>query len=330
MENSNPTHNDLRRTTFVVSSQERALGSNLDNDLHPLYQLMNFKASTLTYDTTGEEVNVPLLDVRAYERMIPAFRLASLLLDFSLPFLAKVFCADLVFRGEDYAFDPQYKCTAEDIQRVKDLLVEWASRTLFYCKTPDDPSSDNEATTEIRTGGRPLPTPARSLTNISIKTIDFFSQENYDEINVKNKTAQLAQLAFVLVHEQAHAVFAHRWAEDPALTEAQRDFITRVSPREPLYHVHTHPRYHELGYALQAWIHGGSVLRKGEEDMVFIRYPGDVYNEATDAQGYPFRDILFSAEFWRAVQNSARPSTGWDADSLPIGWLGQAMEELAP
>lgn len=184
MATSASTELDLKRTTFVLSPEERALGSTLENDLHPLYQRFNFRASALTYDTTGEEAGEPFLEARVYERMIPAFRLASLLLDFSLPFLTKVYCADLVFVGQLYAFSPVYECTGADIQRVRDLLVEWADRTRFYTRTPDPPLGPDgvtfEATTEVRTGGRPFPTPAHSLISIKLRTIQFFTQENYD------------------------------------------------------------------------------------------------------------------------------------------------------
>ncbi|KAJ0108355.1 hypothetical protein J7T55_005332 [Diaporthe amygdali] len=328
MSDSAPTEGCLRRTIFAIFSQERALGLSLENDLHPLYQLFNFRASALTHDTTGEDDNEPFLDMRVHERMLPAFRLATHLIDFSLPFYAKVFCADLVFNGDRYAFDLAYNSTDEDIRRVRALLVEWAGRTRFYCRTPFNPSSTDEATTEVRTAGGQFPTPARTLTNINVNTIEFFSQENYDAIDAETKTARLVQLAFVLVHEQAHAVFHHRWAEDASMSESSRAFISRVSPIEPLYHVHIDPRYHEFGFALQAWIHGGSVLNRGK-DLVFVRYPGDVLGESTVAQRYTFRSILFNPAFWRVVQNAPRPSTWWDGDDLPLGWLGQAMGEFA-
>lgn len=325
------TELDLKRTSFVLSPEERSLGSSLDNDLHPLYQRFSFRASALTYNTTGEEIGEPFLEERVYDRMVPAFRLASLLLDFSLPFLTKVFCADLVFAGEQYAFSPVYECTDEDIQRVRDLLVEWAGRTRFYCRTPDPPPGPDgltfEAISEIRTGGRPLPTPAHTLIYIKLRTIEFFSQENYDAVDTETKTSQLVQLAFVLVHEQAHAVFCHRWAEDPDLSDGQRAFISRVTPREPMYHMHMDPRYHELGFAMQAWIHGGSVLSRGK-DLMFVKYPGDVLGESTTAQRYPFRGDLLSRDFWQTVRVAPRPSTYWHGDDLPTGWLGQAMAEL--
>lgn len=330
MASSSSTELDLQRTNFVLSPEERALGSSLENDLHPLYQRSNFRASALTYDTTGEEVGEPFLEALVHKRMVPAFRLASLLLDFSLPFLTKVFRADLVSVGEQYAFSPVYECTDEDIQHVRDLLVEWAGRTRFYCRTPDPPPGPDgftyEAISEIRTGGRPLPTPAHSLICIKLRTIEFFSQEDYDSIDTGTKTSQLVQLAFVLVHEQAHAVFCHRWAEDPDLSDGQRAFISRVTPREPMYHMHMDPRYHELGFAMQAWIHGGSVLSRGK-DLIFVKYPGDVLGESTTAQRYPFRGDLLSREFWQTVWVARRPSTYWHGDDLPTGWLGQAMAE---
>lgn len=328
MTTSASTELDLKRTIFVLSPEERALGSTLENDIHPLYQRLNFKASSLTDDTTGEEIGEPFLEARVYERMLPAFRLASLLLDFSLPFLTKVFCADLVFVGEQYAFSPVYECTDADIQYVRDLLVEWADRTRFYCRTPDPPVGPDElimeAVSSVRTGGRPFPTPARSLISIKLSTIEFFGQENYDEIDIETKTSMLVQLAFVLVHEQAHAVFSHRWAEDPELEYEERAFISRVTPREPMYHMHMDPRYYELGFALQAWIHGGSIFSRGE-DLIFVQYPGDVLSESNVAQGYPFRGSLLSREFWQAVRGAQRPSTHWHGEELPVGWLGQAM-----
>lgn len=330
MATSASTQLDLKRTTFVLSPEERALGSTLENDLHPLYQRFNFKASALTYDTTGEEAGEPFLEARVYERMIPAFRLASLLLDFSLPFLTKVYCADLVFVGQLYAFSPVYECTDAKIQGVRDLLVEWADRTRFYTRTPDPPLGPDgvafEAITEVRTGGRPFPTPAHSLISIKLRTIEFFSQENYDEIDTETKTSMLVQLAFVLVHEQAHAVFCHRWAEDPDLEQDERAFISRVTPREPMYHMHMDPRYYELGFALQAWIHGGSIFSRAK-DLIFVQYPGDVLSESTVAQGYPFRGNLLSREFWQAVRGAQRPSTHWHGDELPVGWLGKAMAD---
>lgn len=319
---------DLTRTRFVLSSQERGLGSTLENDLHPLYQRFNFRASALTYDTTGEEDNEPFLEARVHERMVPAFRLASLLLDFSLPFLTKVFCAKLIFVGQLYAFDPTYECTDADLQHVRGLLEEWSGRTRFYCRTTDPPPAPDgttmEAMTEVRTGGRPFPTPARSLISIKMRTIEFFSQEGYDELGAEAKTSQLVQLAFVLAHEQAHAVFCHRWAEDPGLNEGQRAFISRVTPREPMYHMQMDPRYHELGFALQAWIHGGSVFSRGG-DLVFVSYPGDVLSESTTAQRYSFRGDLLSNGFWQAVRAAPRPSAYWHVEVAPLGWLGNAM-----
>lgn len=323
------TEPGLLRTVFALSREERAIGSRLENDIHPLYRRLNFRASALTYESTGEEEDEPFLEERVHERMLPAFRLASLLLDFSLPFLTKVFCADLVFAGEQYAFDPAYECADGDMRRVRDLLFEWADRTRFYCRTPDTPSAPGEvteATSEVRTGGRPFPTPARSLVSIRLKTIEFFSQDNYDEVDADTKTASLVQLAFVLVHEQAHAVFCHRWAEDPNLTQGHRQFILRVTPREPMYHVQVGQRYHELGFALQAWVHGGSVLGRGR-DLIWIQYPGDVLSEATSASRYGFRYILLSAEFWRAVRAAPRPTSYWNQGEAPLGWLGLAMAE---
>lgn len=332
MATSASTEPGLKRTAFALSPEERALGSSLENDLHPLYQRVNFKVSALTYDTTGEEVGEPTLEARVHERMVPAFRLASLLLEFSLPFFAKVFCADLVYLGEQFGFDRMYECTDADIQRVRNLLVEWADRTRFYCRTPDPVLGPNEvgthATSEIRVGEGSFPKPGRSLMSINIKTIEFFSQENYDEIDAETKTSRLVQLAFTLVHEQAHAVFCHRWAEDPHLSQEDRDFISRVTPREPMYHLQMNPRYHELGFALQAWIHGGSVLSRGKE-LIYVAYPEDVLGEATSVKRYTFRAMLLSADLWRAIQSAPRPSTVWNKINVPLGWLGQAMSEHA-
>ncbi|KAK7706705.1 hypothetical protein SLS64_007536 [Diaporthe eres] len=124
----------------------------------------------------------------------------------------------------------------------------------------------------------------------------------------------------------AHAVFCHRWAEDPDLEQDERAFISRVTPREPMYHMHMDPRYYELGFALQAWIHGGSIFSRGK-DLIFVQYPGDVLSESTVAQGYPFRGNLLSREFWQAVRGAQRPSTHWHGDELPVGWLGKAMAD---
>jgi hypothetical protein len=256
MANSASNEPDLRRVTFVLSPEERALGSSLENDLHPLYRRLNFRASALTANTTGEDDIEPLLEAQVYERIVPALRLASLLLDFTLPFYAKVFCADLIFVGQQYAFDPRYKCTDADIHRFRDLLLGVSDRNCFYRKTSFiAPISPDEAialaVSEVRTGGRPFPTPARSLISISERTNEFFSQEGYEEIDAETKTSQLVQLAFVLVHEQAHALFNHKWAEYPELTNDERDFVRRVSPREPMYHMHINPRFRSAGLDTQ-------------------------------------------------------------------------------
>lgn len=326
MANSTSDELDLKRVSFS-RSEESALGSRLENDLHQIYRRFNFRASALIADTSGEDDNEPFLEGQVYGRMVPAFRLASLLLDFSLLFYTKVFCADLIFVGQQYAFDPTYECTGSDIQCVRNLLVEISDRTRFYCRTPSVglTSPDDAialAVSEVRTGGRPLPTPAHSLIRISERTIQFFSQEGYDEIDAETKTSQLVQLAFVLVHEQAHAIFNHKWAKDSELSENERDSVRRVSPREPMYHVHMDPRYNELGFALQAWLHGGSILSRGR-DLIFIEYPGDVLSEHT------FRGTLLSADFWRAVRDSPRPSDYWNKTDLPQGCLGQPIERNA-
>lgn len=347
MASSSSTELDLKRTSFVLSPEERALGSTLENDLHPMYQRFNFRAGhfrdSSLINKTGlnlfrrwrriftsvEEDAEPFLAGRVYERMVPAFRLASLLLEFSLPFFAKVFCADILSISQQYTLDPTYQCTDADIQRVRDLLVEWSERTRFYCKTEFGPHTTEqpftEAATEVRTGGRPLPTPARTHISINVRTFEFFAQKSYDEIDAETKTSQIIQLAFVLVHEQAHAVFNHRWAEDPELSEADRDRFARADPSEPMYHAHMDPRYNELGYALQAWIHGGSVIGDGAK-LIFVEYPGDVLGEAKIARRYPFRANLLSREFWQAVQKADRPPAYWHGDNFPAGWLGQALE----
>lgn len=324
---------DLKRIAFAFSPEERALGSGLKNDLHPLYRHFNFRASALTADTTGEEGNEPFLEVQVYERMVPALRLASLLLEFSLPFYTKIFCANIIFVGQQYAFDPTYESTDTDIQRVRDLLVEVSDRTRFYCRTPfvapDSPHHEIVlGSSEVRTGGEPLPTPAHSLIGISKRTIDFFSQDGYGEIDAETKTSQLVQLAFVLVHEQAHAIFNHKWAEDPELSNDEREFVRRVAPREPMYHMQMDHRYYELGFALQAWIHGGSILSRGR-DLIHVEYPTDVFSERTAVENYNFRDILLSADFWQAVRDHPRPSDYWNKSDAPKGWLGRVIAEYA-
>lgn len=324
---------DLKKISFAFSPEERALGSSLENDLHPLYRRFNFRASALTADTTLEDGNEPFLEAQVYERMVPALRLASLLLEFSLPFYTKVFCADIIFVGQQYAFNPTYECTNTDIQRTRDLLVEVSTRTRFYCRTPFvAPASPNHETvlgfSEVRTGGGPFPTPAHSLISIGKRTNDFFSQDGYGEIDAETKTSQLVQLAFVLVHEQAHAIFNHKWAEDPELSNDERDFVRRVAPREPMYHMQMDHRYYELGFALQAWIHGGSILSRGQH-LIFVEYPDDVFSERTDVENYNFRGILLSADFWQAVRDTPRPSDYWNKSDAPKGWLGRAIADYA-
>lgn len=334
-----------------MSSSTTTLPISLTNPIHPIFQHQNFRATALTHATTGTSPHEPILPKQTYTRLLPALRLATHLLEFSLPFLAKVSFAPLIIPaqaqaqaqqtpGNYYALDPNFTCTPTHIQRIRALLAGWADRTRFYCNTPSAPRGD-KAHTEVRTGGgQLLPTPAaQTVTSISQETIAFFSQQEYDSLpTADTRTAHLVELAFVLVHEQAHAVFHCRWAEDKTLSAIERAFIARVSPREPMYHVQYPARYDELGFAWSAWVHGGSVLglEQGKAapaggKLIFIRYPDDVFQqdgEETRAQNYPFREMLLSDGFWRFVVAGGaygRPSVNWDAGSAHLGWLGDAM-----
>lgn len=335
--NSLPTR-DLGRTAIPISSQESLLGSSLSNNLHPLFSQNNFRVCALTHETTGTNNEEPILPGATYDRILPALRLASNLLDFSLPFLAKIYFAPLVFPNNlpgapptTYALDPRFVATDAHIHRLRARLAAWATRTRFYCNTPSPTAGDggcDKAHTEVRTGGKDLPTPAYTVTSISQEIIAFFAREDYDQLPVNVRTAQLVELAFVLVHEQAHASFHCRWAEDEEMSAAHRAFIARVTPVEPLYHTHLGPQYDELGFAWSAWVHGGSVLGLGlgQGGMIFIRYPGDVFQlPGTSAQNYPFREILLNEAFWTYAQDAGRPPVGWNEDSAHLGWLGQIM-----
>lgn len=154
----------MKRAAFALSSEERALGAGLENNVHPLYRRINFRASALTAEKTRVEEDEQFVKMQVYERMIPAFRLASLLLGFILPFYTKVFCADIIFVGQQYALNPTYECTDTDAQRVRGLLVEATDRTRFYCSTPfvDLASPDDLialAMPEVRANGGLFPTP---------------------------------------------------------------------------------------------------------------------------------------------------------------------------
>ncbi|KAJ4419483.1 hypothetical protein N0V82_004928 [Gnomoniopsis sp. IMI 355080] len=341
---------DLKRTALPVSPQESLLGSTLSNNIHPLFRQHNFRTCALTPETTGTDNKEPILPTRTYDRLLPALRLATNLLEFSLPFLAKISFAPLVFpnfppgaaqassASTIYALDPHFVATDAHITRLRARLADWATRTRFYCGTPSLPGGGcDKACTEVRTqtqttGGGKLPAPAYTVTSISRETIAFFTdrQNNYDTLPVDVRTAQLVELAFVLVHEQAHAAFHCRWAEDEEMSAAHRAFIAAVTPVEPLYHTQLGPQYHELGFAWSAWVHGGSVLSLGMGQgggMIFIRYPEDVFQEAqgVTAQNYPFREFLLSEAFWAYVQAAGRPPVDWNEESAYSGWLGQCL-----
>ncbi|KAJ4387306.1 hypothetical protein N0V93_007895 [Gnomoniopsis smithogilvyi] len=338
---------DVKRTAIPVSPQESLLGSTLSNKLHPLFRQHNFRASALTHETSGTSDEEPILAATTYDRLLPALRLASNLLEFSLPFLAKISFAPLVFPNipgappsTTYALDPRFVATDAHIHRLRAQLAAWATRTRFYCNTPG-PVADgcggggggcDKACTEVRTGGKSagdhLPAPAYTVTSISQETMAFFARQDYDQLPVDVRTAQLVELAFVLVHEQAHAVFHCRWAEDEEMSAAHRAFIARVTPVEPLYHTQVGPKYDELGFAWSAWVHGGSVLSlgTGQGGLILIGYPDDVFQvPGTTAQNYPFREVLLSEAFWTYVQNAGRPPVGWNVESAHLGWLGQVM-----
>lgn len=318
-----------------MPSQESQLGFTLSNSIHPLFKHHNFRASALTPSTTGTSTQEPVLPLQTYNRLIPALRLASNLLDFSLPFLAKVTFAPLVFPSFPnapptyYAFQPDFQPTDAHIQRIRSKLTAWANRTRFYCKTPGTIACNNKAHTEVRTSnGQAPPSTAYTLTTIAQETIAFFSRKDYDKLPIDIRTAQLVELAFVLVHEQAHATFHCRWAEDKEMDAKTRAFIRQVSPQEPMYHTQFEPKYDELGFAWSAWVHGGSVLSQGHGlgDMAFVQYPSDVFQGAvTTAQRYPFREMLLSEEFWTFVRSAGSAPAQWNVESSQLGWLGQMM-----
>lgn len=318
-----------------MSSQESQLGFTLTNSIHPLFKHQNFRASALTPSTTGTSTREPILPIQTYNRLLPALRLASNLLEFSIPFLAKVSFAPLVMPSfpnapaNYYALHPSFQPTNAHIARIRSKLTTWAERTRFYCNTPGAIACNNKAHTEVRThNGQAPPATAYTLTSIAQETIAFFSRKDYDQLPVDVRTAQLVELAFVLVHEQAHGAFHCRWAEDTDMDSTTREFVRRVTPKEPIYHTQFPPQYDELGFAWSAWVHGGSVLSQGlgKGDMMFIRYPGDVIQETgTTAQGYPFREMLLSEEFWAFVRSAGAAPAQWNMESSQLGWLGQMM-----
>ncbi|POS71344.1 hypothetical protein DHEL01_v210261 [Diaporthe helianthi] len=219
----------MKRAAFALSSEERALGAGLENNVHPLYRRINFRASALTAEKTRVEEDEQFVKMQVYERMIPAFRLASLLLGFILPFYTKVFCADIIFVGQQYALNPTYECTDTDAQRYS------------VCRPSVTGRSDRPSHAGGKSQRRAIPnpgSPARSLIGINESTIQFFSQDGYDGVDTGAKTSQIyVQLAFVLVHEQAQAMFNQKYAEDPEMEDDEREFVRRVSPREPMYHM---------------------------------------------------------------------------------------------
>lgn len=311
------------------------LGFTLTNSVHPLFTHQNFRASALTPSTTGTSTKEPILPIQTYNRLLPALRLASNLLEFSLPFLAKVSFAPLFMSSLPnappgyYTLDPAFQPTPTHITRIRSQLTAWAARTRFYCNTPDSIACNNKAHTEVRThNGQAPPSTAYTLTTIAQETIAFFSRKDYDQLPVDVRTAQLVELAFVLVHEQAHGAFHCRWAEDAEMDAHTREFIRRISPKEPMYHMQFPPQFDELGFAWSAWVHGGSVLSQGLDkgDMLFIQYPGDVFQEnGTTAQRYPFREMLLSEEFWAFVRSAGSAPAEWNVESSQFGWLGQMM-----
>lgn len=325
----------FRTTTHEVTPEEAALGTTLNNNIHPIHRQANFRAQSAPNGNDKSSPNPSdrfCLDNRTFSRILPSLRLAKLLLEFSLPFYTRVWNATFHFPNADSIDGYQLLAdtnepTDEEVTLMRRRIEEMADTTRIYCKTPvtgdkDDASREWAFTTSPRPDG---------VATISIcsETFDFFGSEDYDKVSPQVKTSHLFTLALTLIHEQTHAIFQARWLRD---NETDHDHWKAMMDQgiEPVYFQQYDAKYQELGFALEAWLFGGSIQHisyLADENLWLIPYPNCV-DQDTPQILFESRDFFFTKIFWDEIFKLPRPPTSWSKEAAPYGHLGKALKEV--
>ena len=157
-----------------------------------------------------------LVDKGDYLRMVPALRLATMMLKHSESFMVKVLCADIKRNlapglWDWIHLDTEYVQTEDDKAKYRRCLIEMSRSCLVFMGQDDRDRAcmkDNNhgwtATAANEDGSRV------QLSQIHPSYLAFFSRDDYDDLDTDRKNRALLSLAVTLVHEVVHALFSYR------------------------------------------------------------------------------------------------------------------------
>lgn len=239
--------------------------SNLDNDVHPLFKMENFRLASAEDETNLLKDKDPTFDTSAgrmdkkiYERILPGLRLATLLLAHSGPFFSQVLHGDLEARQvkrirtrdevEDWTF--QWVNVIEEVRFSQTLIATQresfaqhvAENALFYF---DSALEDHWGSTRVSYQER-----CRYTIAIGKKLIRLFCEGIWHQTPAQTRRYMNFQLATTIIHELAHVAWYSRWWNERLLDDTQYTEEAICSHDEEQV---------ELGQSWENWFFKGSL-----------------------------------------------------------------------
>ena len=322
----------------------------LMNPIHPIWDHRNIRVAAL--DVTDDDALLEfynrkpadsIMTKTAYERMRPAFQLASLMLKASEPFFSRIRCAKIGPKkhrrfeetaGDAGAFcmvgelDRNYVASPADTETCRRMWTELGSgrcTTIFRndaCPDPWEVEQYHGSTTYVdvhttlsRQTGDEADAERLIFTDVEVRFWEFFridqSSNPFRRATPQARNRYWLDLAALLLHELTHAVWMDR---------------DRAGAGEALYS-HRHPEV-EIGFEWETYFFGGIVrdihgpLRSAQHtgvtwysDQYIATFAGDLDKFVFDRHcGIKAASVnqFFSPKrwdaHWRAVKGTARPA----------------------
>lgn len=299
----------------------------LTNDVHRIYRQHNFRimspAILVPQSLAQRDLEMDIIPDVVYDRMLPALRAATRVLEYSLPFFNALWRADIVWPGSRHGqaklqldVDSLAAVTTDaELDEVRRGLNETlAESQRFYMRNPllVHGAGGHVACTQMAYAGPQDDLgPDRPYVSFGNTHMDFFERADYDTIHPDVRLVHLTHFMNALVHEQAHAFFGIRWARNVYNNAAVRAQALALRLQdEPVYHSQYLDQdvIGELGFAFTAWLWGGlwNTSRNSPDTLFLLPYP-DGMNAAGKVHGYGVAldlqdlDQLFDEERWEYI-----------------------------
>lgn len=256
----------------------------LDNDFHPIFQPQNFRVGIVTnglgifYSQDPQwQSSTDMFPSQLYDRILPAVRLASLMLDRSIPFFNRIWHAQEISHpgllNHTYLDSTQVANCQEMDQTIQSLL-SFAACIRFYISSlgRDSPSPSGDiwqGITYSALNSKISPLPQLCI-GLEYGFIDFFAGEQYSRASEEGRLRANFMLARLMMHELAHGFRQWRALDEiskQASAQGKEVSIFGGPPTlEPWYcDVTKGPQdpENELGRAWEDWFFNGCIKSIG-------------------------------------------------------------------